>query len=240
MKMQLGSKVLTILEGKVIEGELVSIQNRVEGGQHLYDGCKFFHDGRTLQFGKSQKFYSSLEDIKNNCPLEGCSLDGRRIAPKTCYYLDGEVIQIYDFNSRVELFEYLSDGTGIVLRGWSPEKWYHTKESAYAFNDIPIHQIDGSVNVNPGKGKVLLLNDEQRKLRDEYVNLMKRMEEANMLILADYSYQCEFVINKPPHPDPDWYDCGADNGLYTFELPEELKVSINNLWNINEEFCFIL
>lgn len=236
-------QVLTILNDKVCEGQIIGVIFAVVNKDVVVDGYRFRHNGEVFITPCGQAFYKDAEDLKNKCILEPkCNdLKQRQITgfyawDRVLYYYKNGKAQPWKFVENVVSYELMADGTVVVLNGFVPDKLYSEEQECYFFNDLIIHKDDGTTESKQAPGKVLLLNDEQRKLFERLKGVLKEMGNANMKLLFDISYQELSVVNIPK--DNDWYGWSEGGVHWRSVMPKEqvLKDGDFDMYDINEEF----
>lgn len=235
-------QVLTILNDKLCEGQIIGVIFMVIDKDVEVNAYKFRHNGEVFVLPCTQSFYKDAEAYKNDTslPCNDANLMQHRITGDYrwrtnvyCYYKNGKA-QPWEFVENIVSYELMVDGTVVVLNGFVPDKLYEDERSCLFFNDLIIHKDDGTTEAKEAPGKVLLLNDEQKKLFERLKGVLKEMKDANMKILFNYSYQELSVINKPK--DSDWYGWGNGDVSWKSVMPEEQEITEFDMLDINEEF----
>lgn len=238
-------QVLTILNDKLCEGQIIGVIFAVVDKDVVVDGYRFRHNGEVGVLPYTQDFYEDAEAYKNDTSLPGdcCDLRQRDITDTwrwnaaLCYYKDGRP-QPWTFMENIVSYELMADGTVVVLNGFVPDKLYDEEKECLFFNDLIIHKDDGTIEVKEAPGKVLLLNDEQKKLFERLKGVLKEMKDANMRLLFDISYQELSVVNKPNNND--WYGWCEGGVNWRDVMPEEQMVKEFDMFDTNEEFQITL
>lgn len=101
-------------------------------------------------------------------------------------------------------------------------------------NVIRAYKDDGGLERKEAPGKVLLLNDEQKKLFERLKEVLKEMKDANMRLLFDISYQELSVVNRPK--EVNWYGWCEGGVRWRNVVPEEQTVREFEMYDTNEEF----
>lgn len=234
--------VLTVLNDKVCEGQIIGVIFAVVDKDVVVDGYRFRHNGEVGVLPYTQSFYKDAEAYKNNVllPRNGCNFMQYKITGDHqwsnnvyCYYKNGKA-QPWRFVENIVSYELMVDGTVVVLNGSVPDRLYFDEKTCYFFNDLIVHKDNGELERKEAPGKVLLLNDEQKKLFERLKGVLKEMKDANMELLYDISYAELSVVNKPK--DSDWYGWCAGGVLWKDVAPKEQMVKEFSMFDTNEEF----
>lgn len=234
-------QVLTVLNDKVCEGQIIGVIFAVVDKDVVVDGYRFRHNGEVFVLPYTQNFYKDAEAYKNDTSLPGdCSdfrqakiTDGWRWNSALCYYANGRA-QPWTFMENIVSYELMADDTVVVLNGFVPDKLYREEKDCYLFNDLVVHKDDGTTEVKDAPGKILLLNDEQKKLFERLKEVLKEMKDANMRLLFDISYTELSVVNKPK--EGNWFGWCEGGVRWRDVVPEEQMVKEFDMYDINEEF----
>ena len=236
-------QVLTVLNDKVCEGQIIGVIFAVVDKDVVVDGYRFRHNGEVFVLPYAQAFYKDAEALKNKNDISRDSMNlsvheitGTYRWNKALYYYKNGKANVWYFVENVMSYELMADGTVVVLNGFVPNKLYKDERSCLFFNDLIIHKDDGTTEAKQAPGKVLLLNDEQKKLFERLKGVLKEMKDANMKLLFDISYQELSVVNIPDNSD--WYGWGNGDVHWRSVMPEGqvIKSGDFDMYDTNEEF----
>jgi hypothetical protein len=238
-------QVLTILNDKLCEGQIIGVIFAVVNKEVVVDGYRFRHNGEVFVLPYTQNFYKDAEAYKNDTSLPGDCSDLRqakitgtwRWDALLCYYANGRA-QSWTFKENIVSYELMADGTVVVLNGFVPDKLYDEERACLLFNDLVVHKDNGELERKEAPGKVLLLNDEQKKLLERLKEVLKEMKDANMRLLFDISDTELSVVNKPKGVN--WYGWSEGGVRWKEVMPEEQVVKEFEMYDINEEFEIML
>ena len=234
-------QVLTILNDKLCEGQIIGVIFAVVDKDVVVDGYRFRHNGEVFVLPYTQNFYKDAEAYKNDTSLPGecCDLRQTKITGTwgwkgaLCYYANGRA-QPWTFMENIVSYELMADGTVVVLNGFVPDKLYEEERQCLFFNDLIIHKDDGTTEAKEAPGKVLLLNDEQKMLFERLKGVLKEMKDANMKLLFDISCQELSVVNEPK--EGNWYGWGEGGVNWSDVVPDEQMVKEFDMYDTNDEF----
>lgn len=236
-------QVLTVLNDKVCEGQIIGVIFAVVDKDVVVDGYRFRHNGEVFVLPCAQAFYKDAEALKNKDDISRNSMDlsvhkitGTWHWNNALYYYKNGKAQYWKFVENVVSYELMADGTVVVLNGFVPDKLYEDEKSCYFFNDLIVHRDNGELDRKEAPGKVLLLNDEQKALFERLKGVLKEMKDANMKLLFDISFQELSVVNTPDNRD--WYGWGNGDVRWRSVMPESqvIKSGDFDMYDINEEF----
>ena len=236
-------QVLTVLNDKVCEGQIIGVIFAVVDKDVVVDGYRFRHNGEVFVLPYTQEFYKDAEAFKNKEDIsrDSIGLNVYKITGTSrwnkalCYYKNGKA-QPWTFMENIVSYELMADGTAVVLNGFVPDKLYEEERECLFFNDLIVHKDNGELERKEAPGKVLLLTDEQKKLFERLKGVLKEMKDANMKLLFDISYQELSVVNTPK--DSDWYGWGNGDVHWRSVMPESQVIKCDgfDMYDINEEF----
>ena len=235
-------RVLTVLNDKLCEGQIIGVIFAVVDKDVVVDGYRFRHNGEVFVLPYTQNFYKDAEAYKNDTSLPGdCSYLGQveitgtqRWQGALYYYANGKA-QPWTFTENIVSYELMADGTVVVLNGFVPDKLYHEERECLFFNDLVVYKDNGELERKEAPGKVLLLNDEQKKLFEEFKTVMKKMSDANMRVLFDTSYYEVSVVNKPQGRDW-WGWCDGGVNWRCIAPEDQMMKGDFDLSDISEDF----
>lgn len=238
-------QVLTILNDKLCEGQIIGVIFAVVDRDVVVDGYRFRHNGEIFILPYTQDFYEDTEAYKNDrtIPLDSSDLRQAKItgtwswSGDLYYYADGRA-KSWRFVDNIISYELMADDTVVVLNGFVPDKLYGEERECLLFNDLVVHKDNGELERKDAPAKVLLLNDEQKKLFERLKEVLKEMKDANMRLLFDISYTELSVVNKPK--EGNWYGWSEGGVRWRDVVPEEQVVSEFDMYDTNEEFEIML
>lgn len=238
-------QVLTILNDKLCEGQIIGVIFAVVDKDVVVDGYRFRHNGEVFILPYTQNFYKDAEAYKNDTSLPGdCSdlmqhkITGTwRWNAALCYYANGRA-QPWTFMENIVSYELMADDTVVVLNGFVPDRLYEEEKDCLFFNDLVVYKDNGELERKEAPGKVLLLNDEQKKLFERLKGVLKEMKDANMKLLFDISEQELSVVNKPK--EGNWYGWSEGGARWKDVVPGEQMVTEFDMYDVNEEFEIML
>lgn len=245
-----GDLLLTIVDNKIIEGEIVGVVMGVDETEKDIEpiAYNFLHNKEVIQLPYEQKFYQNYEEFRENTPIENTmskthlfKLIGgvygeyyfeRNRDSLPLWYFDKKPIRYYWWES-IKKYEIIKGGVVIFLEGFLPDRLHTKQEECLYWNDTIIHKMDGSTDVKEAVVKKLLLNDTQKEIFERFKSILKEMSDANMKILCDVENLVTSVINLPANND--WYDWCGKGVLYTSNTPKEQECDMD-LLSINSDF----
>lgn len=201
-----GDKLLYFINDKLIEVELESVTlepRRLEGdGEFQLHFVKYtaIHNGEKYNIANPNNLYTTEQNfinkknVGNNCGTHSFVNDLFGVDLDYAYYYNDELVLEYDMSKYLDYIKYnfITDERTIV--GFLPDKLYKNKEDVMLYNPIIYTDIDGNKVRKEGKLSKLLPNEEQKKLIEQFRELVYKMKKANLKAYDDYGQFCWFNV----------------------------------------------
>ena len=192
-----GKELLTIINGKVCEGTIVSVRlwYNAEFQDSEAVSYKFKHKDEFYVLPITQEFFANDEDLKINHSIEPKESSDYtyRIAQGRYILKDGKA-EYWHWNESIHSWDVESDSVKLV-DGEIPDKLYNTIEDVYFFNDLVIHKDNGDIEIKRGLGKELELTEEQKAVLEKFKDVIKEVKEAGIQLVDDRENEAWHAIN---------------------------------------------
>ena len=208
-----GKELLTIINGRVCEGTIVSVRlwYNAEFQDSEAVSYKFKHKDELYVLPITQEFFANDEDLKINHSIEPNESSNyiSRIAQGRYILKDGKP-ERWNWYESIHSWDIESSSVKLV-DGEIPDKLYNTLEDVYFFNDLVIHKDNGDIEIKRGLGKELELTESQKEVLERLKGILKEIEKAGIKLVND-------------REDEDWYAINVSNYDVYFGYNEEHEV----------------
>lgn len=238
------SYVFTVIKNEVHEVRITKVifaVSKDEYGNPFLKALNYEVDnnaGVVLNLPMDTKFYATMENYHKSESLNSTSHDGDVVIGRSWkggrWYFNGVEAVEFEPTDNISAFA-ITASSGEIIKGSVPSELYYDANDVYAYNDVPMVDIDGNKVVKKGYLSPLLFNEKQKEIMARFKAISEEMKAADIRLIS-IDGGMSFVNGEHIADIMNEYD-SVDKSVLFNPAKEHYDHSLSLYWHGYENVC---